>query len=183
MRIISGNFRGKKINAPPNLPVRPTTDFAKEALFNLLNNRYYFDEISVLDLFFGIGSITLEFASRGCEKMVAVDQDSGCVKFLSEVTKDLKVEDKISVLRNDVFQFLKRNNQGQFDVVFADPPFTFSQEDYLKLIHLVKDNQWLAEDGELIVEHSSRFQFDSEPGFVQTRNYGNVRFSFFEWNA
>src|SRR5690606_24738281 len=120
--------------APANLPVRPTTDFAKEGVFNVLNNRYYFDEISVLDLFSGIGSITLEFISRGCEKVVSVDQDAGCIKFLSEVLKDLKIEDRIFLHKTDVFQFLKRNTQGRFDVVFADPPFTFEDEDYLKLI-------------------------------------------------
>ena len=183
MRIISGSFRGKKINAPANLPVRPTTDFAKEGLFNVLNNRYYFDEISVLDLFSGIGSITLEFISRGCEKVVSVDQDAGCIKFLSEVLKDLKIEDRIFLHKTDVFQFLKRNTQGRFDVVFADPPFTFEDEDYLKLIELVKENNWLGEGGQLILEHSSRYKFDTQLGFVQTRKYGNVHFSFFEWKA
>lgn len=178
MRIISGNFRGKKINAPANLPVRPTTDFAKEALFNVLNNQYYFDEISVLDLFSGIGSISLEFVSRGNSHIVSVDQDAGCVKFLSEISKELKIEDKISIHKYDVFQFLKRNTQGEFDIVFADPPFSFEQEDYLKLIELVKENQWLKEEGQLILEHSPKHTFDAHQAFLQTRKYGNVHFSF-----
>ncbi len=180
MRIISGSFRGKRINAPASLPVRPTTDFAKEALFNVLNNQFYFDEISVLDLFSGIGSITLEFASRGCERIVSVDQDTGCVKFLSEIIKELKLEDKVSIYRNDVFQFLKRNTQGIFDVIFADPPFVFETEDYLKLITMIKENQWLKEKGQLVLEHSSQHKFESQPEFIQTRKYGNVHFSFFE---
>lgn len=180
MRIISGNFRGKKIIAPTNLPVRPTTDFAKEALFNVLNNQYYLDEISVLDLFSGIGSISLEFASRGSKRVVSVDQDTGCVKFLAEVVRDLKVEDKVSIHKYDVFQFLKRNTQGTFDVVFADPPFSFGDEDYLKLIELVRENHWLAPEGQLIVEHSPKHKFDAHPDWVQTRKYGNVYFSFFE---
>lgn len=180
MRIISGKFRGKKINAPASLPVRPTTDFAKEALFNVLNNQFYFDEISVLDLFSGIGSISLEFASRGCPKVVSVDQDTGCVKFLSEVVRDLKLEETVTIQKNDVFQFLKRNQFGTFDVVFADPPFIFEDDDYLKLIDLVKENGWLNEGGELIVEHSPKHKFDDLQGFVQTRKYGNVYFSFFE---
>lgn len=181
MRIISGSFRGKKINAPSNLPVRPTTDFAKEALFNVLNNQYYFDEISVLDLFSGIGSISLEFVSRGTEKVVSVDQDAGCVKFLSEVINNLKIEPKISLHRTDVFQFLKRNTQGRFDVVFADPPFHFEEEGYLKIMELVRENNWLGEGGQLILEHSPKYKFETQPGFVQTRKYGNVHFSFFEW--
>lgn len=182
MRIISGSFRGKKINAPANLPARPTTDFAKEGLFNLLNNQYYFDEISVLDLFSGIGSITLEFLSRGCEKVVSVDSDAGCVKFLSQVIQELNVENKSTIQKTDVFQFLKRNTQGKFDVIFADPPFAFEEEDYLKIIQLVRDNNWLEDGGQLIIEHSSRFKFESRAGFKQTRKYGNVHFSFFEWN-
>lgn len=182
MRIISGSFRGKKINAPANLPVRPTTDFAKEGLFNLLNNQHYFDEISVLDLFSGIGSITLEFISRGCEKVVSVDSDAGCVKFLSQIIQDLNVESKSTIHKTDVFQFLKRNTQGRFDVVFADPPFAFEEEDYLKIIKLVQENNWLEEGGQLVLEHSPRFKFESQPGFKQTRKYGNVHFSFFEWN-
>src|SRR5690606_2834578 len=138
MRIISGSFRGKKINAPANLPVRPTTDFAKEALFNVLNNHYDLDEVMVLDLFSGIGSISLEFASRGSQRILSVDQDAGCVKFLAETVKNMKLEEVISVVRNDVFQFLKRNTQGSFDVIFADPPFQFEQEDYNKIIELIR---------------------------------------------
>lgn len=181
MRIISGSFRGKKINAPSNLPVRPTTDFAKEALFNVLNNHYDFDEISVLDLFSGIGSISLEFASRGSKRIVSVDQDGGCVKFLSETIGNMNLGEIVSVVRNDVFQFLKRNTQGSFDVIFADPPFQFEQEDYEKIIGLVKENEWLKPDGELVLEHSSHIRPDEHPNLIQTRKYGNVHFSFFDF--
>jgi 16S rRNA (guanine966-N2)-methyltransferase len=182
MRIISGSFRGKKITAPSNLPVRPTTDFAKEALFNVLNNHFHFDEVSVLDLFAGIGSISWEFASRGSQRIVSVDQDPGCVKFLTETTKTLKVEDRVSIVRNDVFQFLKRNTYGSFDVVFADPPFAFGQEEYDKLVELIKENNWLKEGGELIVEHSNPIKFEEHPNLLQTRKYGNVQFSFFDFD-
>lgn len=183
MRIISGSFRGKRINAPANLPVRPTTDFAKEALFNVLNNQFYIDEISVLDLFSGIGSISLEFASRGSQRVVSVDQDTGCIKFLAETVKELKMEDKVSIHKYDVFQFLKRNTQGSFDVVFADPPFSFETEDYLKLIDLAIENEWLKPEGQMVVEHSKSHKFESHPNFIQTRKYGNVNFSFFELKA
>lgn len=183
MRIISGSFRGKKIIAPSNLPVRPTTDFAKEALFNVLNNRYYFDEVAVLDLFSGIGSISLEMASRGCRKIVAVDQDPGCVKFLEQTSQTLKIEDRITVVRNDVFQFLKRNTQGIFDIVFADPPFSFDQSEYNKLIALIKGQNWVMTESELILEHPSKIQFESHENFREMRTYGNVNFSFFEFDS
>ncbi|MDD3459384.1 MAG: RsmD family RNA methyltransferase, partial [Weeksellaceae bacterium] len=117
MRIISGSFKGKKIIAPASLPVRPTTDFAKEALFNVLNNHYDFDEISVLDLFSGIGSIGLEFVSRGSQRVVSVDIHPDCVKFLSETIKKMNLDDKFTVIRSDAFEFLKRASQG-FDVVY-----------------------------------------------------------------
>lgn len=181
MRIISGQFRGKKITAPSNLPVRPTTDFAKEALFNVLNNHYDFDEISVLDLFSGIGSISLEFASRGSKPIVSVDQDAGCVKFLSETTGNMNLGEIISIVRNDVFQFLKRNSYGNFDVIFADPPFQFEQEDYEKIIQLVKENEWLKPEGELVLEHAQKIRFEGHPHLLQSRNYGNVHFSFFDF--
>lgn len=181
MRIISGRFRGKKITAPSNLPVRPTTDFAKEALFNVLNNHYDFDEISVLDLFSGIGSISLEFASRGSQRIVSVDQDAGCIKFLTETLNSMELNDTVSVVRNDVFQFLNRNSYGNFDVIFADPPFVFEQEDYEKIISSVKENEWLKPEGELVLEHSSHIKFEEHPHLIQTRKYGNVNFSFFDF--
>ena len=97
MRIISGTLKGRRITAPNNLPVRPTTDFAKEALFNILNNEWYFDEITVLDLFSGIGSISLEFASRGAKKVTSVDNFYGCVKFLDETANQLKLDNIMNI--------------------------------------------------------------------------------------
>lgn len=167
--------------APSNLPVRPTTDFAKEALFNVLNNHFELDEISVLDLFSGIGSISLEFASRGSKRIVSVDQDAGCVKFLSETAGKMNLGEIISIVRNDVFQFLKRNSYGGFDLIFADPPFQFEQADYEKIIDMVKENEWLKPDGELVLEHGSQIKFEGHPHLLQTRNYGNVHFSFFDF--
>ena len=119
MRIISGKYKGKRIVAPKNLPVRPTTDMAKEALFNILNNTYYFDSISVLDLFSGIGSISLEFASRGTTDLTAVDMHTGCTRFLEKVSGELELP--IRVLKADAFSFLSKTNR-KFDVIFADPP-------------------------------------------------------------
>lgn len=180
MRIISGSFRGKRINAPANLPVRPTTDFAKEALFNVLHNQLEFSEISVLDLFSGIGSISLEFLSRGCKQVTAVDQEEGCIKFLSEISQKLNFESSITLSRSDVFSFLKRNKIGEFDLIFADPPFQFDQEKYQELIRLVFDNRWLTDSGKLVVEHSPKISLEQESNFSDFRKYGNIGFSFFE---
>lgn len=178
MRIISGSFRGKKITAPANLPVRPTTDFAKEALFNVLNNHYDFDEISVLDLFSGIGSIGLEFASRGSQNIVMVDIETGCVKFLSEIVKKMNLEDRVSVVKNDVFEFLKRAVSG-FDVIYADPPYDFRQEEFDKIVWLISENGFLNKNGQLIIEHPKNIRFEGNSNLVQTRKYGKVHFSFF----
>lgn len=181
MRIISGAFRGRRIVAPSNLPVRPTTDFAKEALFNVLNNRYYFDEITVLDLFSGIGSISLEFASRGSQKIVAVDMEANCAKFLSEMAEKLDIEDRLTVIKEDVFKFLERNTYGGFELIFADPFYDFELEDFLKIIELIRENEWLKEGGELILEHSQNVKFEGNPHLVESRRYGNVNFSFFNF--
>lgn len=108
MRIISGKYKGKRLQAPKKLPVRPTTDLAKESLFNILNNQYYFENISVIDLFAGIGSITFEFASRGCEQIIAVDEHVGCVRFINQTANNLNLP--ITVIKNDVFKFLATNN-------------------------------------------------------------------------
>ena len=127
MRIISGKLKGRRISAPTNLPARPTTDMSKEALFNILNNRLYLDEISVLDLFSGIGSISLEFASRGTEDILAVDKHQGCVQFLEKTSKDLDLP--INTLKSDVFSFLNRTSR-KFDLIFADPPYDMDKEKF-----------------------------------------------------
>ena len=104
MRIISGTYKGRKIVAPAKLPVRPTTDMAKEALFNILNNQYYFDDISVLDLFSGTGNISYEFASRGTEDITAVDDNYGCIKFINSTAENFDMP--IKTIKSDVFKFL-----------------------------------------------------------------------------
>lgn len=179
MRIISGKYKGKKINAPSSISARPTTDFAKEALFNILNNRLYFDEISVLDLFAGIGSISFEFASRGVKRIASVDKDYSCTKFIKETADSLMLSDEIQVFKSDVFKFLEKKAFSEFDVIFADPPYDLAKEDYLKIIELAKENKWLKEEGLLILEHSSKLSFDDLDSFAERRKYGNVHFSLF----
>ncbi len=177
MRIISGKHKSRRINAPNNLPVRPTTDMAKEALFNILNNIYYFNKISVLDLFAGIGSISFEFASRGTKQIISVDQHPGCIKFLDKTIEDLNFE--IQTIKSDVYSFLEKTNQ-KFDVIFADPPYDFSDEKFQKLIDLIFENNLLNEDGMLIIEHSKQTDLSQDSFFQKSKKYGGNMFSFFE---
>ena len=177
MRIISGKNKGKQLIAPAKLPVRPTTDFAKEALFNILNNDYYFDELSVLDLFAGTGNISYEFASRGCPTVIAIDSHSGCVQFISKMARELDYP--ITALKADVYEYLKRTSQ-QFDVVFADPPYEFPAEKFAAIVELVFANTLLRPNGTLIIEHSTRTDLSELPHFVVAKRYGGCVFSFFE---
>ncbi len=168
-------MRGKQIRAPRDLPVRPTTDMAKEGLFNILNNRFFFDDVKLLDLFSGIGSITLEMLSRGCQQITAVDNHRGCVLFLQKVLDDINA-DGIEVVKADALAYL-RSAYATYDIVFADPPYEFP--DYDEIIHLVFDRELLKTDGVLILEHDRRRDFSQHPMFNEQRNYGGVSFSFF----
>ena len=153
MRIISGKNKGKQLIAPNKLPVRPTTDFAKEALFNILNNYYYFEELSVLDLFAGTGNISYEFASRGCPSVLSVDNHNGCVQFINKIARELVYP--ITALKADVYEYLKRTTQ-QFDVIFADPPYDFPIEKFVTIADIVFNQNLLTENVILIIVHSSK---------------------------
>ncbi len=177
MRIISGKHKSRRINAPINLPVRPTTDMAKEALFNILNNQYYFDQISVLDIFAGIGSIGFEFASRGTQQITCIDQHQGCIKFLEKINTELGFE--IQIIKSDAFSFLEKTN-SKFDVVFADPPYDLSQEKFQNIVDLVFNKDLLNENGLLIIEHSKKTILSHNSTFIRSKKYGSNVFSFFE---
>lgn len=175
MRIIGGTYKGKQIIAPKNLPVRPTTDFAKEGLFNILNNKLDFNDLTVLDLFCGTGNISLEFASRGAQKIYSVDKHSPCLFFLKDTAKALKLNN-IFTDRADVFKYLEKAH-STFDVIFADPPYELEN---IEMIHeLVFKNKLLNEDGLLIIEHGQRTDLSARENYIETRKYGNVHFSFF----
>jgi len=177
MRIISGNFKGKRITAPKKLPIRPTTDIAKEGLFNILNNRIHFQDISVLDLFAGSGNITYEFLSRGTKNITAVDQHYGCVKFIKETSQEL--EGSVFTIKSDVFKYLEKVD-GKFDIIFADPPYDFSNELFEKIVDLVFQNEFLEEDAVLIIEHSKHTEhLKNNSNFTEERRYGGSVFSFF----
>lgn len=176
MRIISGKYKGKRILAPKKLPVRPTTDMAKEGLFNILNNQYYFEDVHVLDLFSGTGNISFEFASRGTKSITAVDANRACIQFISRTCKDLEVP--IDTVKMDVFTFLERT-KVQYDIIFSDPPYHLKEEQFLKIPEMVFQNGLLKEDGMLIVEHSPQTQLEHHSNFQGNRKYGSSIFSFF----
>lgn len=176
MRIVSGSHKGKRISAPRNLPVRPTTDFAKEGLFNILNNRFDFNSIEVLDLFAGTGNISYEFASRGVPGIVAVDAHFGCVKFIQKTSEELDFP--ISTIKSDVFKFLEKTPQS-YDIIFADPPYSFTLENFSKIVEISLDRSLLKPDGYVIIEHPKQIDMKETEGFQESRRYGGSGFSFF----
>jgi 16S rRNA (guanine966-N2)-methyltransferase len=177
MRIIGGKFRGKQIHTPNNLEVRPTTDFAKEGLFNVLNNLIDFEDLEVLDLFAGTGNISYEFISRGCKEITAVDIAHRCIKFIMQTAETLN-PGCMNAVRADAFYFL-RQPQGQFDLVFADPPYEMEKIDEIPM--LIIEKKILRKEGWFVMEHSRYHDFSLIPGFFQLRKYGNVNFSLFHF--
>ncbi|WP_339840638.1 RsmD family RNA methyltransferase [uncultured Maribacter sp.] len=177
MRIISGKHKGRHLIAPKKLPVRPTKDMAKESLFNILNNSYYFPDLKVLDLFAGTGNISYEFSSRGVDDVLAIDTHTGCVEFIDKTVALLDMN--IRTLKSDVFTFLQRNTE-KFDIIFADPFYDMELTDFEKLPELVFENELLLEDGVLIIEHSNRTSLAELPFYKNSRKYGGSVFSFFE---
>ncbi|MBT8280744.1 MAG: RsmD family RNA methyltransferase [Muriicola sp.] len=177
MRIISGTHKGRRITPPKNLPVRPTKDMAKEALFNILTNSYYFEELKVLDLFAGTGNMSFEFASRGCKEITSVDDHSGCISFIADKAKEW--EFPIATRRMDVFKFLEKDHE-KYDLIFADPPYDISAEEFDLIHKQIFESDMLLQDGILIIEHAKRTDLSHLDHFTTVRKYGNSRFSFFE---
>jgi 16S rRNA (guanine966-N2)-methyltransferase len=175
MRIISGKFKGKRIPSYGKIDARPTTDFAKEGLFNVLNNHIDFEELSVLDLFAGTGSISLEFISRGSSPVVAVEMNPKHCSYIRQLTSELSI-DNLIVQRADTFRFVA-SCKMKFDLIFADPPYQLTDID--KLPNLIFKHQLLKEDGWLVLEHSNKLNFEKHPFFMMHKHYGNVNFSFF----
>lgn len=177
MRIISGTHKGRRLAAPKKLPVRPTTDIAKEGLFNILANRFNFSRITVIDLFAGTGNISYEFTSRGAKQTTAVDANYGCVNYISKIAEEL--EANISVIKSDVFRYLEKSKETA-DIIFADPPYDLDIEKFKKIAPLVLENERLNPEGVLIIEHSKHTDLSDVIGFVSSRKYGGSVFSFFE---
>ncbi len=175
MRIIAGKYRSKRIVAPKAIKARPTTDYAKESLFNILNNWFDLDDIEVLDLFAGTGNISYEFGSRGAKKIVSVDIALASQKFISRLSKEMELP--LTVIKADAFRFL-RTHVGQYDVVYADPPY--AHPNISALPGLVLGQNLLKPNGILIVEHDEQTDFSKTERFLEMRKYGKVHFSFFE---
>ena len=177
MRIISGKYKGRRISPPKKLPVRPTTDMCKEALFNILNNNFNFSELKVLDIFAGTGSISYEFASRGCKPITSVDGDAGCVNFIKKTTQEFDFD--ITALKSDVFAFLEKS-KASYDIIFADPPYGLELSSFEKIILLVFEKELLEDDGMMVIEHSKHTKLDHMENFSFSKIYGGSVFSFFE---
>jgi len=175
VRIISGIFRGKHIRPPGNFKARPTTDFAKENLFNILIHQYDFEEMDVLDLFSGTGSISYEFASRGAQSVLAIEMAPMHFKFIQDTCRDIQL-DQVSVIRADVFRYLNKPIQS-FDIIFADPPF--DHKDLAELPDLIFSTDILNKQGVFILEHPGNYSFTAHPHFQHHRKYGGVNFTFF----
>ena len=176
MRIIGGKYKGRRINPPGDFRARPTTDFAREGLFNILNNRVDFETISVLDLFSGTGSISFEFASRGAVSVHLVEKDFRHISGIRKILRELNLEN-VKPIHIDVKAYLKTCSV-KYDIVFADPPYELS---WLKeLPDLVTKSGVIKEDGFFILEHPRDLSFAGHPLFFEHRNYGGVNFSFFK---
>lgn len=175
MRIISGSHRGRVLRPPAGLPLRPTTDMAKESLFNILNNYIDFESIKVLDLFAGTGNISLEFASRGALSVLSVEQNQKCSDYIQKTATELHFN-AMSVVRGDVFHFLQKT-AGFYDVIFADPPYDMQERE--RIPELIYEKKFLAPEGWFIMEHDSFINFKNHPRFSEERKYGKVHFSFF----
>lgn len=176
MRIISGKFGGRRLAPPGNIPARPTTDKSKEALFNILSNRYDLSGLLVLDLFAGTGNISFEFISRGSPAVVAVERHFASVNFMKKTKEELGASG-LQVIRSDVFRFLKTDT-GTYDLIFADPPYDL--HNFADIVHIVLERKLLKENGCLIIEHTTLINTGSLPGFREKRQYGQSAFSFFE---
>ncbi|NDV66435.1 RsmD family RNA methyltransferase [Bacteroides sp. 224] len=176
MRIISGIYKRRRFEVPRTFKARPTTDFAKENLFNVLSSNYLdFEDITALDLFAGTGSISVELVSRGCEKVISIEKEPAHFAFITKILKELKT-DKCFPIRGDVFKFVS-NTREQFDLIFADPPYELKGLETIP--DLIFNHNLLKEDGILVLEHGKKDNFDDHPHFIEKRVYGSVNFSFF----
>ncbi len=176
MRIISGKYGRRRFEVPSSFSARPTTDFAKENLFNVLSNYTDFDGLDALDLFAGTGSISFELLSRGCRSVTAVEKNGAHAAFISKVGKELKT-DALCLIRGDAFRFLQGAQADSFDFIFADPPYALPE--FPEVPKLLLERNLLREGGIFVMEHSKQYDFSVLPGFCQRRVYGSVNFSIF----
>jgi 16S rRNA (guanine(966)-N(2))-methyltransferase RsmD len=178
MRVIGGDLKGRKFNPPAkNWPTRPTTDYAKEGLFNILTNHFDFEELKVLDLFGGTGSHSYEFISRGCRDVTYVDKFGGCVAFVKKTAQEFKIEDYIRIVKLDVFKYIGFS-KDQFDYIFAGPPYGLPTIDLIP--DLIFKENLLKKEGWFVMEHNPNHSYKSHPNYFDERHYGKTIFSFFK---
>jgi len=179
LRIIGGKYKGRKFQPPAkNWPTRPTTDFGREGLFNILGNHFDFEEIRVLDLFGGTGSISYEFISRGCKDVTFVDKYYPCVAFAKKVSRELNLEKELTPVKKDVFKFIRDYESEPFDLIFADPPYSMSN--LAQIPDFIFKAELLLPQGWLILEHDFHHTFEQHSNFFRKQKYGNNIFSFFK---
>ena len=174
MRIISGSLRGKRFYPPKNIPARPTTDFAKEALFNILNNNFDFPEVKFLDLFAGTGSLDMEMFSRGCTDITSVDMSKISLGFIKKMSEEVKIPNH-KIILGDAIKYAENCTQ-QYDLIFAGPPYALDVIDTIP--DLIFEKKLLKEDGWFILETSPRHDFTEHPKLLEVRNYGQTHFWF-----
>ena len=176
MRIITGIYKGRRFDIPHTFKARPTTDFAKENIFNVLNSYIDFEGTTALDLFAGTGSISLELLSRGCQQVVSIEKDRDHHAFIRQCVQKLGAENSV-VIRGDVFRYIKSCSQ-QFDFIFADPPYQLTE--LAQIPDLIFEKGLLKEEGIFVLEHGAQNDFSNHPHFVEHRKYGSVNFSIFQ---
>ena len=174
MRIISGKHKARKIIAPKNLPVRPTTDRAKESIFNILENRYDFSENKILDLFSGTGNLSYEFSSRNALDITAVDINKNCIKFIEKINNELNFN--IRTMLSDSFKFVSQTDEN-FDLIFIDPPYNYNN--YHKIKDIIIERKVINDGGCIIIEHDKRINFNDKN--TEIRKYGSVFFTMFNF--
>jgi 16S rRNA (guanine(966)-N(2))-methyltransferase RsmD len=180
VRIISGFLKARRFSIPKSFPSRPTTDFAKEGLFNVLEHQMSLFDLEILDLCAGTGNISFEFISREAGKVTAVDSNSNCLRYILKNAIDFKINEEIETIKSDILAFLKRTDRT-FDLIFADPPYEY--QFHAEIAQIVFERKLLNENGLLIIEHGRHTKLTELPNFELVRTYGNVYFSFFRLDA
>ena len=177
MRIVGGEFGGRRFSPPARIPARPTTELAKEGLFNMLGNSMELDGIKTLDLFGGTGSISYELASRGAADLTLVERDPTTIEFIKKTVDQLGISDKLNIIRGEVFKFMKQCTD-QYDFIFAGPPYALQNIDELPL--LVFEQNLLLPGGVFVLEHTPRNDYQKHPHYQRMKNYGTTVFTFFK---
>lgn len=178
MRIVRGIYKARRFTPPKSFPSRPTTDYAKEGIFNVLENRYSLINLNILDLCAGTGNISMEFLSREAGNVTSVDKHPVCIKYMYKLKNELNIGDEWNISKNEVRNFLD-NTRETYDLIFADPPYDLTFHD--SLVRIIRERKLLTEGGICLVEHGKQTDLSQESGYLETRNFGNVYFSFFQF--